>query len=192
MEELKPFAEILDSDFRATCRGFTLEVLYKLAAAHDLTPATPANVRHQFEIARHAYIYSWLYTPLCGAAELYAALAVELALKLRYQASAQADGRPPPRGLKDLLKIAVSEGWITDDGFDFEYLELVATSDNVEYREIPLDRRQRPTDIVLEALPGIRNSLAHGQPRMTLEKVSGALKRAAEIINQLFRASQDK
>lgn len=189
MEELKPFEQILDPDFRATCRGYTLEVLYKLAAAHDLTPAAPRNVRHQFEIARHAYIYSNLYTPLCGTAELYAALAVEHALKLRYDASPHATARPAPRGLKRLLSFAATEGWITDAGFEFDFRELTVTDDGVEYQEIPPERRARPTDIVVDVLPRLRNSAAHGQPRMTLETVNTALQRAAEIINQLYPAA---
>lgn len=192
MEELKPLAEILAPDFRASCRGFTLEVLHKLAAAHDLSPAVPESVRHQFEIARHAYVYSSLYTPLCAATELYAALAVELALRLRYEKSTPPAGSRSPRGLKDLLTIAVAEGWIADDGFDIAYLHLVATEDGAEYRQIPPEDRRRPTDMVIEVLPNIRNSMAHGQPRMTLETGSTALQRAAEIINQLFRASQEK
>ena len=32
MEELKPLTEILEPDFRATCRGFTLEVLHGLVS----------------------------------------------------------------------------------------------------------------------------------------------------------------
>ncbi|HZQ71706.1 MAG TPA: hypothetical protein VFB08_02220 [Burkholderiales bacterium] len=190
MEELKPLQELFDADFRSAARGFTVEVLYGIAQRYELGPAVPENVRHQFEIARHAYIYSALYTPLCAAAELYAALAVEHALRLRHRALKGVGPTNNEPGLKHLLRLAIAEGWIADEGFDFEHLELVLTEEGIEQREVPLERRQRPTDIVLEVLPDLRNSLAHGQPTMRMEFVSTALQRAAEIINQLFPSAR--
>jgi hypothetical protein len=186
VEELKPIDEILKPDFRSACRGYTIEVLHELAAQHDLSVAVPENVRHQFEIARHAYVYAALYTPLCAAAEFYAILAVEHALRLRYIASKRAQAQQGSPGLKQLLRIAISEGWIRDDGFDFDFREQVLTENGIEHRDIPIDERRRPTDIVLELLPSLRNELAHGQPSMALEAVGLHLQRATEIINQLF------
>lgn len=187
MEELKPLSEILQPDFRATCRGYTLEVLHRLASEHELSPRAPENVRHQFEVARHAYIYAGLYTPLSAAAEFYAILAIEHALRIRYQddpGTKKYDNEP---GLKTLLKIAIARGWIRDEGFVFDHEELVHIKDvGLEYRQIPEERRQRPTEIILDVLPDIRNGLAHGRPHMTLNHVSLHLQRATEIINQLF------
>jgi hypothetical protein len=61
-------------------------------------------------------------------------------------------------------------GWgratrIRDEGFEFDHQELVPTEDGgVEYRPIPEERQQRPNEVVLQALPDIRNGVAHGQP----------------------------
>ncbi len=183
MEKLKPAGELLSPDFRSASRGCSLEVLHKLAARHELTSAVPDGVRHQFEIARHAFVYSALYTPLCAAAELFAALAIEHALRLRFQASDCAAKYSRPRGLKDLLSIAAAEGWIANDGFAFD---LVASDAEIGYEDMSIDRSRGPTDIVIDVLPALRNSLAHGRPRMTLEFVGTALLRATEIINQLY------
>jgi hypothetical protein len=187
MEELKPLAEIFHPDFRASCRGYTLEVLHRLASGYELSPRTPENVRHQFEVARHAYVYSALYAPLSAAAELYAVLAIEHALRIRYQADPGPKKYDKEPGLKTLLKIAVVRGWIKDEGFEFDHEELAPTEDGgVEFRQIPEERRQRPTEVVLDVLPHIRNGMAHGQPGFTLNHVSLHLQRATEIINQLF------
>ena|ERR1051325_673464 len=187
MEELKPVAELFEPDFRAACRGYTIEVLYKLAAQYELSPAAPENVRLQFEIARHAYIYAALYTPLSAAAELYAVLAIEHALRMRYEADPGANKYDSQPGLKTLLKIAIARGWIRDEGFQFAHQEVVPTQDRgLEYRPIAEERRKRPTDMVLELLPKIRNGMAHGHPRITLNHVSLHLQRATEIINQLY------
>lgn len=188
MEELKPFGEILKPDFRATCRGYTLEVLHKIAAQYELGAAVPEKVHHQFEIARHAYIYAGLYTPLSAAAELYAILAIEHALRIRYEADPGAKKYDNEPGLKTLLKIAIQRGWIRDEGFEVVYEELVPSDGGAAYQPIPEERRMRPTEIVLDLLPEIRNGMAHGQPHMTLNHVSLHLQRATEIINQLFPA----
>lgn len=116
-------------------------------------------------------------------------LAIEHALRIRYRADPGPQKYDKEPGLKTLLKIAISRGWIRDEGFDFDHQELVPTEDGgVEYRPIPEERRQRPTEVVLEVLPHIRNGMAHGQPHMTLNHVSLQLQRATEIINQLFPA----
>src|SRR6185369_14936749 len=143
--------------------------------------------RHLWEIARHAYVYSSLYTPLSTAAELYAGIAVELALKLRLESSGRAGAHPRPRGLRDLLKIAVCEGWIVDNGFAFD---LVSSDEEIDPESSAPIERKTPTEIVTSILPRLRNSLAHGSPRMTLEFVSTALLRAAETINQLYPGVQ--
>lgn len=186
LEELKPFEQILEPDFRTTCRGVSFKGLYNLAAQYELSPAAPERVRHQFEIARHAYVYSWLYTPLCAAAEFYAILAAEHALRMRYDASPRSKKYKSEPGLKKLLEIAIAKGWLKDEGFSFNFRESVLTDDGIEYRPIPPERRRRPTEIVLELLPGLRNDRAHGQASMTLERVGIHLQRACEIINQLF------
>src|SRR5258708_23240425 len=117
--------------------------------------------------------------PLSAAAELYAVLAIGHALRIRCEADPGQQKYDKEPGLKTLLKIAISRGWIRDDGFEFDHQELVPTEDGgVEYRSIPEERRQRPTEVVLEVLPDIRNGMAHGQPHMTLNHMSLHLQRA--------------
>jgi hypothetical protein len=186
METLKPLDEIARADFRTSARHFTVEILRKIVAQYELLPTVPKNVRHQFEVARHAYIYAWYYTPLCAAAELYAILAAEHALRLKFRASPLVKKHKNEPGLKELVRIAIREKWIVDEGFDFDYRETVVTDNGFEYRPIPLENRRRPTDIVLEILPTRRNERAHGQPMMALEKVSSSIQLAKELINQLF------
>src|SRR5262249_40424505 len=128
----------------------------------------------------------WLYTPLSAAAELYAVLAVEHALRLRYEASPRSKDHDREPGLKQLLRIAISEKWIRDEGFTFDYRETVLTDDGIEHRSVPEEQRRGRKDVILEFLPAIRNSMAHGQAHMTLNHVGLHLQRATEIINQLF------
>jgi hypothetical protein len=183
MEELKPLAEIWAPDIRSASRGFTPETLHELAAARELNDTVPMDVRHLWEIARHAYVYSSLYTPLSTAAELYAAIAVEGALRIRLKDSGRATAHPAPRGLHDLLRVAIAEGWIADKGFAFD---LVCSDEEIDPESAGPLTRDSPADVVARILPRLRNGLAHGSPRMTLEFVDTALLRASEIINQLY------
>lgn len=191
MEELKPFGEILKPDDRNVWRNITLEFLYGMAAEHNLLPSVPENIRHQFEVARHACVYAWFYQPLSSAAMLYTFLAIEHALSIRFKASPRAERRSNEPGLKELLRIAIEECWIQDSGFDIDQREQVLTSDGIEYRSLPPERARKPTQVILEVLPDLRNSLAHGQPILTIESVSTTLQRATEIINQLFPSEEN-
>lgn len=67
-------------------------------------------------------------------------------------------------GLKFLLRYAIDQGWIKDEGFEWNPREAVLTEDGIDYVPIPPERAQRPTEAVLENLPDLRNSMAHGQP----------------------------
>lgn len=188
MEELKPLTEIYDPDERNIWRNYKLEHLHAIASEFKLNPSVPENVRFQFEVARHAYVYCYFYQPLSSAAELYSILAVELALRIKFEASPRSTAQKNDPGLRKLLETAVEEGWIVDAGFDIEHIERVLTEDGIEDRTLPPERARKNTDIILEFLPERRNSLAHGSPTLTIEIVSTSLQRAAEIINQLFPA----
>lgn len=58
MEELKPLGEIFEPDFRATCRGYTITVLHRLAAEYELSQAAsiaywqPGDTSKQVDLQR--------------------------------------------------------------------------------------------------------------------------------------------
>jgi hypothetical protein len=189
MGELKPLDQILKPDELSPAFLHSLETVHAIASSITLGDAVPENVNAQFDIARHAYVYAWCYYHFLPVAELYAILAVELALRMRYKASPPGQvSRANEPGLGKLLQIAADQGWITDAGFDAIFTEWVEVGEDlVEERQVPPERAPSVTKIVVEFLPKIRNDLAHGEFRV-LSRTGNALQRAAEIINQLFPA----
>lgn len=191
MGELKALDRILEPDDLSPAFLHSLDAVHAIAADITLGDAVPEDVHAQFDIARHAYVYAWCYYHFLSVAELYAILAIELALRARYKASPLGQMSPANEpGLGKLLRIAADQRWITDAGFDATFTEWVEIGEDlIEERQVPPERAPSITKIVIEILPKIRNDLAHGQFRV-LSGTGKALQRAAEIINQLFPAPQ--
>lgn len=191
MAELKPLDQIFRPDDVSPAILHSLERLHATASSITLNDAAPEEVHSQFDIARHAYVYAWCYYYFLPVAELYAILAIEAALRARFRASRGITPQDDGPSLRKLLRIAANEGWISDAGFNQNFIEWVDVGDgHEEARLVSPERAPSVTKLVVEHLPNIRNTLAHGRHMVTLQ-TAFSLERAADIINQLFPITGD-
>jgi hypothetical protein len=193
MEELKKFEEICEPDARQQLcvifdddlrqfRPLSLKDIYDIADSIKLHEGVPEDIRSHFEMARNLYVYSWFYYPFNVAAQLQAFATAEYALRIRANMNAVLRNKP---GFKGLLRMAVNQGWISDEGFShIEFARMQAIGNmlaaNREQRRI-----KTYCQALMETLPHFRDELAHGSSMLHNE---GAIYLAicAELINQLF------
>jgi hypothetical protein len=182
-------------------------------AQFQLPDSVPEGVRIQFETVKNLYLYAWGVYRFYPIAQHQALACLELALRQRFSSglpkkySRRAD-QPPT--LKPLLLFAMDTGVIRNEGFrrwhdgvrnrakaryDSELLHQMIDHGldviQVDYANaIPndADRNWDYMKILLDTLPGIRNSYAHGS-MMLHNQVLGAIELVCEIIIQLFSIS---
>jgi hypothetical protein len=179
-----------------------------------LAATMPESIPVQFETAKNLYLYAWFVYRFYPVAEHHALTCLELGLRLRFPDPLpkkywnKPDSWKPT--LRPLLNFAIDTGAIKNEGFhqwhdqvDFRARERYSNERQREMvqrnlEQIELDYSQAvPNDqdrdwnylpILLEVLPGIRNSYAHGST-MLHNQVLGTLELVCEILNQLFEAS---
>ena len=147
---------------------------------HDGVPPT---VCEHFASAHNVLAYSWFYYPFNVTAQFLAYVSIEYALRERFQAGKNANFR-------QLVKRAVSEGLVTDQGFS----HVAPLREHVPHPTSPSESTESQrayVDGLVEALPGLRNSLAHGT-RMLHNYGVGSVRIASEFINQLFPHDQNQ
>jgi hypothetical protein len=180
-------------DPRSGVRAMTIEDRWNNIAALILHDGVPATVRVHFETARNLLLYSWFVYRFQPVAEMHAYASVEYALKQW--------AKVPPKefgpGLNALLTRAVAEGVIRDAGFRHyrkaaEYrAESARVAAELEGRDFepeePSDA-QRYAKALCEAIPYLRNELAHGSPRLAPSGLR-TLALCCDLINQLFPPS---
>jgi len=177
-------------DPRLGARPMTLEDHWQDIAALALHDEVPNLIRVHFETARNLLLYSWFAHRFQQVAEMHAYASVEYALRKR--AGLPLRGRKP--GLRFLLRQAVEEGWIRDEGFrrfrevadrraEYEEMEAVVTG-----TELDPNRRSEEWSYVrtlADLLPEFRNKLAHGSA-MLAPSGKRTLALCCDLINQLF------
>jgi hypothetical protein len=196
MESLKKFEEIyqkdkpqdfftvLDPKHPGNFRPLTLEDFYRAAEGIQLHDGVPDEVRSHFQTARNLLIYSWFYYPFNVTAQFCAYTSVEFALRIKD------DNHPGRPSFRRLLRKAVEQKWISDDGFSHirrrreafrEYNQELLTEFQLPEKELVDDYCKT----LAEALPYLRNDLAHG---ISFLHHSGAkdVQICADLINQLF------
>jgi hypothetical protein len=195
MESLKTFGEICQRDPRqdffciinridGTTRKRTLEEFHKRVEKIRLHDGVPEKIRSHFETARNLVIYSWFYYPFNVTAELCAYTSVEYALRIK---AGKLSGRP---SFRRLLRKAVEENWIRDEGFSHvkrKHDDLRAYNE-----DLPPDFQIRESELaqeycknLTESLPFLRNDLAHGSSTLH-EQGAFTVQICADLINQLF------
>lgn len=191
MESLKKIEDICHKDPRNDCfvvidlvnpgvvKERTLEDLHNRADQIRLHAGVPEEIRSHFETARNLIIYSWFYYPFNVTAQLSAYTTVEYAIRVKTQ-----DRRT---NFSVLLKRAVDQGWITDEGFPHVKRRREAIKESNEgLRPSPESKEVRAyCDTLAEALPYLRNQLAHGTS-MLHEQGAAQVRICADLINQLF------
>lgn len=208
MEKLKKLKDVCVPDERmqhlvvfdnakGAFRQLMLQDLYAVAEATELNEGVPVDIRSHFETARNLFVYSWFFYPFNVAAQLQAFASAEFALKTKAGSTRSAEvgrrrsrhQRPP--GFAQLLKTALAQGWISDQGFShFESWRLRGIS-RVMGKGSESPEVKSYTQTLVEVLPCLRNDLAHGS---TTLHYRGAeyLGICAELINQLFEAPPGK
>ena len=201
MEEFKQFDQIYEPDLRRTSSvtlnlktneifRTRLEDLYNLVKNLDLDENVPNEIRSHFQIARNLFIYSWFFYPFSVTAQFHALISIEYALQTYY-----ADRSPivlskgwkpkPFPGFKSLIKRALDDGRITDEGFSQTQMPRMASIANSNLRLNERPEVKKYCEVLVEALPILRNDLAHGSSTLHDQGIDFLII-ALEFINQLF------
>lgn len=122
MEDLKEYNQIMLPDERQNsfvsvnietgkARQLTLEDIYLKAESIKLNESVPEKVRSHFSTARNLLVYSWYHYPFNVTAQFLAFVTVEMALKVKFNIEKY-------QPFKRLVKQAVDEGLVKDEGFE--------------------------------------------------------------------------
>lgn len=190
MEELKKLEEVLEPDKRqkhfavinwedGEHRPLTLEDIYQSAASIKLHDGVPEEIRSHFATAQNLLVYSWFFYPFNVTAEFLAFVTLEHALRNRFKPKKETS-------LKELVKRAVTEGLVRDEGFSHiqDRVELDTPFDE-GFETFP-QQVKKYVEILTESIPFLRNELAHGSP-MLHPGGAFSVRLCAEFINQLFQ-----
>lgn len=188
MEQLKPFNTLMEPDERQRSfarfdpaigdfRPLRAEDTYALIEDVRLHEGVPEAVRGHFATAQNLIAYSWFYYPFNVTAELLAYVSVEFALKLCYPGNEKVS-------FKNLLRRAVEDGTVTNSGFSI----IQAREQERQEWGVFIQEDAPVADYavtLVEAMPYLRNSLAHGSSTLHMHGAN-TLRTCAELINQLF------
>jgi hypothetical protein len=120
---LKPLDQILQSDARfehmvggldeaGAIRMMEIADLYALVEPLALHSGVPADIREQFDKARHAFIYSWFAYDLISLAEQQGYQTLELALREKLTDAERKKADEKRWGFGKLLERAVAHRWL--------------------------------------------------------------------------------
>jgi hypothetical protein len=138
-----------------------------------LGASVPENVRHQFDLALNAYLYSWFVYDFATLAETQGYAALEAALRLRYH---DETGKPADKpSLKDLFEFVAARKWIDAAEFD------VSANWHPQGKFSELDMMRM-----------LRNRLAHGQFHLMPGGSLSALQTCHYIISRLYPVQDSK
>ncbi len=190
MEQLKAFNELTLPDERQSFftqfdptvgdfRPVRAEDTYARVETVRLHAGVPESVRNHFATAQNLIAYSWFYYPFNVTAELMAYVSVEFALTARYPSNTR-------DSFKALLSRAVREGLVKSSAFSVAQ----AMERERQVRRVPTQEEVPRADyaaILVNVIPALRNSLAHGSNSLHMHGAS-AVRTCAELINQMFPA----
>lgn len=191
-DTLKPFDQILEADSiwqafvlrnRETgkTRKITLRDRYSAVETITLSSAVPESIRGHFDVARNLLLYSWFEYHFMPVAEMHAFSSVEYALRIK-------SGKPMMM-LRQGLELAIKENWIKDSGFrHYSVRQEEFDGDEPATKNPDVDDVHAYCKILLDSLPYLRNTLAHGN---TMIHPGGhrTVAICADLINQLFQSS---
>lgn len=147
-------------------RPIRADDLHNEVSPIELSPAVPAEVRYQFDVARNAYLYSWLVYDFVIFAEQHSYIVLEMALRHR----AKSEGLTSTSKLEPYLRKAIKRGWLRKEDLD-----------------IPGAPGSRPMSFLSE-LPKLRNKLLHGNVHLSPEFTLMIMRKCAELLNKLYPA----
>ncbi|MFH1718383.1 MAG: hypothetical protein ABIF19_13600 [Planctomycetota bacterium] len=208
MEQLfKSLGKIFETDFINRCwiktfpdgrqEEYTLEDWHAEVAMARLNRQVPEQIQEQFETAKNVLLYSWFSYRLRMVALLYSFSVVENALRERLGYK-----RNDRRGLKRLLTEAIERRFLNDSGFHIPKVKATVVWEErrndgivkkIEYSHIPEEDLKQSVEYIeglCQAIPRLRNSLAHGKNCLFPEVLTPIIVHS-EIINMLFNTSSD-
>ena len=169
MEKFKAYEEIECIDEGHLLLGqitgyvISLPKLHAALSRIELHAGVPEDVCGQFNVARNMALYHYFHYAMAPEVQMKTYSVIELALKRRFPASAT-------RTLAPLLKEALAVGLLKDSGF--RHLKDPDPNNSYCHR-------------LVEVLPKLRNSSAHGSTNLTPDCV-GHIEKCADLVNQLF------
>ena len=149
-------------------RRLSLDDIHSEVSRIQLHDGVPECIRSHFAQAQNLAVYSWYYYPFNVTSQFMGFVSVEFALKQKTDKKAN---------FKNLIQEAVEKGWIVDEGFTI-----------ARHREGTFEKSYVET--LIEAMPKLRNDLAHGSEMLHNNCVASLLI-CAEFINQLFERPND-
>ena len=201
VEPLKPLDEVCEPDARrlgwsilnhatGEVRPLQFADHYRAIEGITLDDAVPESIRTLFNTARNVLVYSWHVYRFTVVAELQAYSTLEFALRERMGLGGNSDGP----GLAKLLRRAARAGVLSDDAFASLRSQrpwpVVTGNSIIDANADPEVVTSRGhVAILAEALPMLRNTLAHGSSSVWPHALS-TFRLIAAAINWMFQAQE--
>ena len=191
-DTLKPFDQILEADSiwqdfilrnreTGVVRERTVRDHYSSIESIQVSSVVPESVREHFDVARNLFVYSWFISDFMPVAEMHGFSSVEYAIRLK-------SGNPKLM-LKNGLELAISERWISDAGFRYYRIKDESSGEEgFATQSSESEDVQAYCNILVDAFPYVRNTLAHGNKISHLGGLT-TLAICADLINQIFESS---
>ncbi|WP_414434831.1 hypothetical protein [Alloalcanivorax venustensis] len=188
-------------------KHFSIEYWHGCIAEIKISDRVPVSVRQIFENAKNIALYSYYSYRLHQAAEIIGYMALESSLKEKYELVGTRFRHRRPKSFKDYIKIALVEGWVSDERMvSFRAVAESAvrerlTRDMIHSGLVGKEPVPSPTPSEEEILAELRamrvaEKALHGKRRirnMYLHEGTGlsdtsveVLTDLAELINQIF------
>lgn len=162
-------------DNTGAIRMMSIIDLYSLMQPLEPDVNVPADIREQFDKARHAFVYSWFAYDLVSLAEQQGYQTLELALREKLPEAERKKALEKRWGLGKLLDRAVAQRWLTRAEF-----------------EAPPQYPGGPKICFLDVIAMVRNELAHGSRSLSPSGSLEMLRLRVEILNRLYSGGIDK
>lgn len=205
-DPLKSLDEICEPDNRQKLfLGISLNGNHTELSRIKLNRRVPVEVRQVFETAKNLSLYSWFVYRFHQVSELTAYSALEMGLRLKYE---KENPKKASLNLKGLLKHAQEKNWINNEGFSWldkiarrkaerkKFLEVFLSGALEEGEAVPVhppteqEIREARNEFdmisgIVEAVPRLRNELAHGSSTLHPNSIA-TLEVVAEVIDQVY------
>lgn len=176
---LKPTTSLLEPDPRyldlvfhsfetGEKRPVQIDDLRRMVVSIELNSGVPPTIIEEFDIARHAFVYSWFVYEFATLAEQKVYAVLEMAFRERLDPDAIPNTTRSP-GLNKLIKTAIAQGQLKKH--DYEVTTFPGSEE---------------TMCLLDYLPMLRNHVMHGNIQLFPQGTPEVLRLCAEIINKLF------
>jgi hypothetical protein len=150
-------------------RPLQMSDLHSLVAPISLSADVPDEIRHEFDTARNAFVYSWYVYEFATLAEIRCFAALELALRRRLDPS---PANTKSLGLSRLLKTATENGLLRREDV-----------------EMPSPAGSGEMACGLDLLPMLRNHIAHGNIQLLPQATPTNMRLCAEVIEAIYKPS---